>query len=236
MRTTQVSDNGVPATSSPANSRTTNLTHVVFTRDRYGRTRIYLDGKLSIEQTVAGTTVNWDGSYRLALANELTNDRPWQGDYHLVAIYNRDLLPEEVEQHFQAGPNAGSTTLARTTTRELENARLFEAEIAPLLSKHCLECHDGALRKGKLDLSRKVTVFAGSSSGSVIEPGNAAKSMLWTVVAEDEMPADRPPLPEREKALLKQCIDGGAAWPAEVIDPAAHTLSRARPARTGCGG
>lgn len=228
MRTTQVSDNGVPATLSPANSLTTNLTHVVYTRDRSGRTRIYLNGKLSVEQTVPGVTANFDGSYRLALANELSNDRPWQGTYHLVAVYSRDLLPEEVEQHFQAGPKAGTAAFAqRTATRELENARLFEAEIAPLLSKHCLECHDSALRKGKLDLSRKATAFAGSSSGPVIEPGNVAKSALWTAVEADDMPAERLPLSAREKALIKQWIDDGAAWPTEVIDPAAHTLSRA---------
>ncbi|HMO65710.1 MAG TPA: hypothetical protein PKE47_10915, partial [Verrucomicrobiota bacterium] len=60
--------------------------------------------KLSLERTLPGTTVNWDGSYSLALANEFSNDRPWRGTFHLVALYNRDLLPHEVEAHFQAGP------------------------------------------------------------------------------------------------------------------------------------
>jgi hypothetical protein len=228
LRTTQTTDNGIPSTSSPERSLTTNLTHVVFTRDRNGRTRLYLDGKLSVERTLDGTTVNWDGSYSLALANEFSNDRPWRGTYHLVALFNRDLLPHEVEQHYQAGPSAGSTpSLAgQTSAEELANARLFEAEIAPLLSRNCLECHDSAIRKGKLDLSQRHTAFAGSSSGPVIEPGDAAKSVLWTSVEADEMPEDRPPLSAREKALLKQWIEGGAVWPTEVIDPAAHRLSR----------
>lgn len=228
MRTTQTSDNGIPSTSSPDRSLNTNLTHVVFTRDRNGRTRIYLDGKLSVERTLDGSTDNWDTSYQVALANELSNDRPWRGAFHLVALYNRDLLPHEVERHFQAGPRAGSTPLlaGQTSAGEPANARLFAAEIAPLLSRYCLECHDPAIRKGKLDLSHREAALAGSSNGPVIEPGDAAKSVLWTMVESDEMPSDRPPLPARDKALLKQWIEGGAVWPAGTIDPAAHRLSR----------
>lgn len=228
MRTTQTSDNGIPSTSTPDGSLTTNLTHVVFTRDRNGRTRLYLDGKLSLEHTLPGTTVNWDGSYQLALANEFSNDRPWRGTYHLVALYNRDLLPHEVEAHFQAGPAAASapTLAGQSSPQELENARLFEAEIAPLLSRHCLECHDSAIRKGRLDLSTRHAALAGGRDGPVIVPGDPANSVLWTSVESDEMPEDRPPLVAREKALLKQWIEGGAVWPAETIDPAAHRLSR----------
>lgn len=228
MRTTQTSDNGIPSTSTPDGSLTTSLTHVVFTRDRSGRTRLYLDGKLSREHTLPGTTVNWDGSYQLALANELSNDRPWRGTYHLVALYARDLLPHEVEAHFQAGPAAASAPAlaGQSSPQELENARLFEAEIAPLFSRHCLECHDSAVRKGRLDLSTRHAALAGGRDGPVIVPGDPAKSALWTSVESDEMPADRPPLAAREKALLKQWIEDGAVWPAEAIDPAAHRLSR----------
>lgn len=228
MRTTQTNDNGIPSTSSPDKNLTTDLTHVVYTRDRNGRTRLYLNGQLSVEKMLEGTTVNWDGSYRLALANEMSNDRPWLGTYHLVAVYNRDLLPHEVEQHFQAGPDAGSNTSlpGSVSSKEQENAQLFEAEIAPLLSKYCIECHDSAIRKGKLDLSQQHTAFAGSSSGTVIEPGDAANSVLWSIVESGEMPEDRPSLPEGEKALIRQWIEGGATWTFETIDPAAHRLSR----------
>lgn len=227
MRTTEVSDNGIPSVSTPEDTLTTELTHIVYTRSQHGRARIYLNGELSVEETVPGSTVNWDGSYRLGLASELSNDRPWLGAFHLVAVYNRDLLPGEVERHFAAGPDAGSSALmVRAASREAENERLFNSEIAPILSRHCLECHDSAIRKGKLDLSHRHAAFEGSSSGTVIEPGNAADSVLYTMVESDEMPDERPPIPARDKELLKQWIEGGAAWPTEVIDPAAHRLSR----------
>ena len=39
-----------------------------------------------------------------ALANELTFDRPWLGEFHLVALYARALSPTEVQQNLKAGP------------------------------------------------------------------------------------------------------------------------------------
>lgn len=50
-----------------------------------------------------GTLANWDGSFPLMLANELTGDRPWLGEYCLVAIYDNALTPAEVTQNHQAG-------------------------------------------------------------------------------------------------------------------------------------
>lgn len=228
MRHTRSTDNGQPSLATPPDSATTNLTHVVYTRDRVGRTRLYLDGQLVREEVGPGTTVNWDGSYPIALGNELSNDRPWRGTLHLVALYSRELLPEEVEAHFAAGPKATTAVspLANRSKTSPADPHFFNREIAPLLSKYCLECHDPALHKGKLDLSRRETALVGSSSGPILQPGHATNSLLWKVVESDEMPEERPPLPAREKALLRDWINAGAAWPDGTVDPAAHTLSR----------
>lgn len=216
FRTTQTTTNGIPAINSAPKTLSTNLTHVVYTRDRSGRTRIYVNGKQSVEQTISGAPSNWNGSFRLALANELTNDRPWQGTYYLVALYNRDLLPREVQQNFRAGARA--SLLAQNSLPP--GARIFETQIAPLLAKRCLECHDATTKKGGLDLSRKASALAGGKSGRAIVPGNAAASLLWKLVETNKMPQGGPPLPARQKQLLRQWIDAGATWSVEVIDPA----------------
>ena len=142
--------------------------------------RIYVDGKLTEKQKVAGDTSNWHGSYQLALANELNNSRPWQGVYHLVAIYNRDLSPKQVEQNFRAGADvrAAPTQLARQDP----GARHFETQIAPLLARHCLECHDSSSKEGGLDLSRRDTALAGGESGPSMVPGKTSESLLWEQV------------------------------------------------------
>lgn len=80
----------------------TSLTHVVYTRDKDGQAALYVDGKPAAAAKVPGNLSNWDGSFRLALANELTRDRPWLGDYRRVALHDRVLSEQEVAGRFKA--------------------------------------------------------------------------------------------------------------------------------------
>jgi hypothetical protein len=92
------------ATWAPPGSAAAVPSHIVYTRDSLGLTRLYLNGALVAEQRVPGQLVSWDGAYRLVLANELTNDRPWLGVYRRITIYNRALSPAEVAEHQADGP------------------------------------------------------------------------------------------------------------------------------------
>jgi hypothetical protein len=107
LRTTAVNKNGTPSVSTAAGTLQTESTHVVYTRNGAGEARIYLDGVEQASGSVGGDFSNWDVSYRLGLANELTGDRPWLGELHLVAIYDRALSGAEVSQNFEAGPGGG---------------------------------------------------------------------------------------------------------------------------------
>ncbi|MGH7129122.1 MAG: DUF1592 domain-containing protein, partial [Planctomycetaceae bacterium] len=103
-----------------------------------------------------------------------------------------------------------------------EAVRHFEAKIAPLLARHCLECHGPSVQKGRLDLSRKEAALKGGESGAALVPGKAAESLLWQYVEAGEMPKDRPPLSGEEKRLLRQWIEGGAVWSNRAIEPLAE--------------
>lgn len=103
LRTTTTDLNGRPSLSSPHGTLTTKLTHVVYTRDASGTAKLYVDGQEMAKTLIAGNFSTWDTGYRLALGNELTGDRPWLGEYHLVAIYGRALTQEDVAQNFWAG-------------------------------------------------------------------------------------------------------------------------------------
>jgi RHS repeat-associated protein len=106
LRTTTTGNNGdTPSVSTPAGSLSTDLTHVVYTRDAAGQARVYLDKVEVVSATIGGDLSNWDETYPLALANELTEDRPWLGELHLVAVYSRALDAAEVEQNYDAGAN-----------------------------------------------------------------------------------------------------------------------------------
>ena len=221
LRATGSDNNGLPSTSSPKRSLQTKLTHVVFTRDAGGKTTIYLDGKRVAGKTVKGNFRNWDNRQRLILANEATKDRPWLGELHLVAIYDRALSDKDVRQNFSAGSRAGRAAPSADNVVKADTL-LFDRHVAPLFAKHCLECHDAAIKKGELDLSHKASAVAGGESGKVVVPGKVSQSLLWELVSSDDMPKDRPPLSPEEKASLRKWIDSGAAWPVEAIDPAVY--------------
>ncbi len=222
LRTTKTSTNGLPSLASKDKAVTSKLTHVVYTRQRKGRVRLYVNGQKQAEKTIAGDLSNWNKGFRLALANELSGGRPWLGTYRLVAIYNRELSSAEVLQNYRAGADGESTSAPPELARTEMRSRMFETGIAPLLAKHCLECHDTPSREGGLDLSRKVAAFAGGENGPAIVSGKSADSLLWQRVASDEMPAERDPLSAEEKNLLRKWLDEGAAWSLEVVDPAVY--------------
>ena len=107
LRTSSTDNNGQPSTAGPENSLATKLTHVVFTRSAGGDAGLYQDGKKIVSGNVAGDFANWSNDFRLSIANEITGDRPWLGDLHLVAIYSRALSDTDVTQNYSAGVPIG---------------------------------------------------------------------------------------------------------------------------------
>ena len=79
------------------------LTQIVYTRDKAGKAAFFLNGKKQSSRTVRGDCSNWDAGFRLALANELTQDRPWLGELHRVAIYAHAISEQHVVRNFNGG-------------------------------------------------------------------------------------------------------------------------------------
>ena len=77
--------------------------HLVATYD--GMTmRMFVDGVA--HQTVEplqGDLSNWNPTYRLVIGNDSSLRHSYQGKIFLVAIYDRALSPDEINQNFVAG-------------------------------------------------------------------------------------------------------------------------------------
>ncbi|MGK0184674.1 MAG: hypothetical protein ACI9R3_000448 [Verrucomicrobiales bacterium] len=220
LRSTKTNTNGIPSVSAPDGSLTMEPTHVVYTRNRGGTARVYLNGEEVTKGKVAGSLSNWASSYTLALGNEHSKDRVWLGSYHLVAIFSRDLSSAEVRRHFNAGPDAEGVSPAPDIPAVDPKVTHFEQKIAPLLANHCLECHDAVTNEGELDFSRKLTAFKGNDEGPVLVAGSLEDSLLWESVESDDMPKNRTSLTDEEKQWVRQWIEDGAVWSKETIDPA----------------
>ena len=202
---------------SPKASAKAALTHLAFTRDRTGRSRIFLNGAIVAEDTIAGSSADWEKT-TLVIGNGPHGQKPWLGNVYLVAVYGRDLLGEEVARNFRAGPELPQPGPAKVSA----NRALFESEVAPLLASRCLDCHDSAVRQAGLDLSSRQSALAGGDHGNAIVPGSAGESLVWLMVDSEAMPQNRSPLSSTEKEVLRDWINGGAGWSYETIDPALH--------------
>ena len=75
----------------------------------------------------------------------------------------------------------------------------FDATIAPLLVRHCLDCHSGRSPRSA-DLTQHQAVRVGGDSGPVLVAGQPEDSLLWQRVRDGEMPPKKPLTPRREKA------------------------------------
>ena len=96
-------DNGLPHVATPSGVASTQLQHVVFTRNSDGTARIFVDGSPSADAVMAGDLSNWNADYLLALGNELGADRPWLGIFHRVVLYDRALSEGEVLEQWGVG-------------------------------------------------------------------------------------------------------------------------------------
>jgi hypothetical protein len=110
---------------------------------------------------------------------------------------------------------------------------LFERDVLPILSRHCLGCHGGLRQFGELDLRTIPLLLKGGESGAVIDKGHADKSELWRRVANDEMPEgkEREKLNAKEKEILKAWIDAGLPTVGERqrVDPLLPAVAKHEP-------
>lgn len=100
---------------------------------------------------------------------------------------------------------------------------LFEKSIGPALKAHCLECHGGEKTRAGFNVATRDFLLAGGDSGMAVVPGDAAASLILTLIRHDEeptMPPKKAKLPDALIADFERWIDLGAPYAAPLIDGA----------------
>ncbi len=97
----------------------------------------------------------------------------------------------------------------------------FEKEIAPILSKKCLGCHNPNIEKGGLSFDTREKVL--ESKTDLVVPGDALASELYLIATpadpgeKPEMPEEGEPLTKSEAELMAKWINEGADWPEGLV-------------------
>lgn len=90
--------------SSPLNSISDSLIHIVYTHNPKEISKIFINGNLVSNQYDFGNLSNWDSNYFLKLADQFTILSSFKGFYNLVSFYKRALNPTEIIHNFSQGP------------------------------------------------------------------------------------------------------------------------------------
>lgn len=97
-----------------------------------------------------------------------------------------------------------------------EQLVFFEANIRPLLARHCFECHGTDKANGNLAFLSRDDLLRGGTQGPAIVPGKPEQSLLISAVRHAgklRMPKNRPQLDEASIALLEKWIAMDVPWP-----------------------
>lgn len=115
------------------------------------------------------------------------------------------------------------TGAVATAQNEVVTAIDFESQIAPLLIKRCIECHQGSDPAGGLLLTNREGLSTGGDSGDAVDVDHPSASFLLERIVSGEMPPEKQgqsqKLPRSEIDLLRRWFDEGAKWPrGRVLD------------------
>ena len=92
----------------------------------------------------------------------------------------------------------------------------FVHQVAPILKKHCAECHMGDKHKGGFTMNTREELMNENDDGFVIEPGNASQSLMMHLITSDDEDERMPPkgdgLQKQEIELIATWINAGAPW------------------------
>ncbi|MFA6545494.1 MAG: DUF1549 domain-containing protein, partial [Limisphaerales bacterium] len=95
----------------------------------------------------------------------------------------------------------------------------YVKEIQPLLAQHCYQCHGATQPKHGLRLDTAASALKGGQTGPAIKPGKSSDSLLVQVISGTHkditrMPYKKPPLSDKQIALVRRWVDEGAKAPA----------------------
>ena len=91
------------------------------------------------------------------------------------------------------------------------SAVTFEQHVRPILKAFCLDCHGGGEQlEGKLDLRLKRFMLTGGESGSALNVGQPAESLIVTRLKSGEMPPTEKKVPAEQIAIIERWIATGA--------------------------
>lgn len=142
-------------------------------------------------------------------------------------VYGDDYLTQPLQRLFRAPPPAADARpgFTRTPPPAATLTIDFAADVAPILTERCVECHGPTKAKRKLRLDRPELIFRGPPEDWVVQPGRPGDSILLRLIRlpadnDDRMPPEGDPLTPDEIRAIELWIAEGAYFRESAAVPA----------------
>ena len=99
--------------------------------------------------------------------------------------------------------------------------QFFTTRVQPIFQANCYRCHGGMNHRGGLSMETRAGMLKGGHKGTVLVPGDPAKSLLVRLMrhegpADDPMPmppSPRAKLSDADIATVERWVEAGAIMP-----------------------
>ena len=103
----------------------------------------------------------------------------------------------------------------------------FATRVRPVFEANCYRCHGGMNHRGGLSMQTRAGMLKGGHDGTVLVPGDPARSLLLRLMrhegpADDPMPMPPPPrakVSDEDIAVVERWVKAGAVMPEEQPKP-----------------
>jgi len=132
---------------------------------------------------------------------------------------------------FLAGPYLTTAQDSPQLPPAAQSSVDFVRDVEPIFHKNCYACHGPSQQMNGFRLDQKEAALKGGYSGTAIQSGKSAESLLIKKVASSKDGFKMPPmgsaLTAAEIGVLRAWIDQGADWPAQTAAASAGKMSAA---------
>jgi cytochrome c len=109
---------------------------------------------------------------------------------------------------------------------EAATPEFYTTRVEPIFRANCYRCHGGMNRRGGLNIQTRAGMLKGGHDGTVLVPGDPAKSLLVRLIRHEGPANDPMPMPSKaaklsdaDIATVERWVKAGAIMPQDVAKP-----------------
>jgi cytochrome c len=109
---------------------------------------------------------------------------------------------------------------------EASKPEFYTSKVQPIFETNCYRCHGGVNHRGGLSLQTREGMLKGGHDGTVLVPGDPAKSLLVRLIRHEgpandpmPMPPKSPKISDADIATVERWVKAGAIMPEDAAKP-----------------